>query len=726
MKRKKIVDTLANVNSDDLDRLNPKQREAASIITGAVLVIAGAGSGKTRVVTTRIVQLIKRGVPAKDILAVTFTNKAAQEMKERVSKLTDSQVVICTFHSLGVKVLRQSIHMMGYQRDFIIYDADDSEKLLKACVLELGLKEKKIEISAFKSFISNAKNAIETPEDVEGDLDFINTYRLYQAKLLQYNAVDFDDLLYLTVKLWQAHPDFLSYYQDKWPFVLIDEYQDTNHAQYLIAKLLVQKSGNLFVVGDPDQSIYSWRGAKVKNILEFERDYPGAQVISLEQNYRSHTNILNAANDLITYNSNRYEKSLWSDLGEGEKIKLFVGGDEREEASFVTSQIRYHQQQGVPLNDIVVFYRTNAQSRAFEDLLLYRNIPYVIIGGISFYQRREIKDIMAFLRIAQCPSDYISFLRTINLPKRGFGDATIEKIRLCSESENLSIFAYCQALIQGVSLQHSIRLSEKQRAGLTDYIGIVAELMHLSKEGRVDEVVVSAIERSRYMEYLKEDPETFADRKENLDALAAKAVEWVTLSENPSLEAFLEELSLKSNLDETNSPDARLSLMTIHNSKGLEYKVAFLVGLEEGLFPHINSNGNEAGLEEERRLCYVGLTRAREYLYLSCCQMRYLWGSLRSQRPSRFLNEIPAKYMERMRKPYQYGSDAYNARANVVSAEFEAEFQVDDRVFHKDFGIGVVQEVGEGSLGAIYKVFFTKDGSCKNLIGKYAALKKLV
>lgn len=709
---------------DELNFLNPEQRKAASIIEGPALVIAGAGSGKTRVVTTRIVQLIKSGIEPSSILGVTFTNKAAQEMKERIRGLTSHQVLVCTFHSLGVRVLRESIQALGYPRDFIIYDEDDCEKLLRAIIAELGLKDKKIELKVFRQFISQGKNALKEPHQCDGEADFIDVYRNYQAKLKQYGAVDFDDLLYLTVRLWQNFPDVLATYQERWPFVLIDEYQDTNHAQYLLTKLLVARSHNLFVVGDPDQSIYSWRGANINNILDFSKDYPGAQVINLEQNYRSSTNILNAANALITRNSNRYEKNLWSELGEGEKIKLFIGSNEREEADFVVTQIRNHLQLGVPLTDIVVFYRTNAQSRAFEDLLLYRRIPYVIVGGLSFYQRREIKDIMAFLRIAQCPSDFISFLRTINIPKRGLGEASIEKLRVAADHEGIPIISYCEALVNGLSMSSQVKLSEKQRLGLTDYIKIIHAIKSTIQTGKVEDAVMAAIQISRYVEYMKEDPESFDDRKENLNALVAKAVEWADMAETPTLESFLEELSLKSSLDESNRGTEHLSLMTIHNGKGLEYKVTFLVGLEEGLFPHINSNDKPEGVEEERRLCYVGITRAKEHLYISCCQSRFLWGTFRNQRPSRFLGEIPYEFLERVRRPVSV--DAPRPQRTIPTEKISnANFKVGDTVFHKDFGIGNIKELGESTMGATYKIFFINDKSMKTVVGNLAALKKL-
>ena len=734
------------VMNDLLKELNAEQRKAAMILEGPALVIAGAGSGKTKVVTCRIVQLIESGVDPLSILGLTFTKKASGEMRERISKLSRHDVLISTFHSLGALILRESIHLLGYQRNFIIYDAEDSDKLIKTCLIELNLTDKKFEARAFKNLISKAKNALEMPEesglsrDTHTDIEsaFPRVYALYQSRLKQYNALDFDDLLFLTVRLWKEHPLALERYQKRWPFVLIDEYQDTNEVQYTMIRLLVAKSNNIFVVGDPDQSIYSWRGANIRNILNFERDYPGARVICLEQNYRSSTNILNAANALISHNTDRYEKKLWSDKGSGEKIKLFVGEDEKTEANFVAKQVRFHRdEQFTSLNEMVVFYRTNAQSRAFEDYLSYQSIPYVIVGGVSFYQRREVKDILAFLRVAHAGSDFIAFTRTINLPKRGIGDATIEKMRIGANEERLTILAYCEALVTDQTLKKTFRLSAKQKESIMEYIRIIHELHVVAKENSIKELVLAAIERTHYLAYLKEDKETYEDRKANLDELIAKAVEWETFAEDPSLESFLEELSLKSTLDEVKESEERLSLMTIHNGKGLEFKVAFLVGLEEDLFPHANSRNSMDELEEERRLCYVGMTRAKEYLYLSYCYTRYLWGTLRMQRPSRFFKEIPEIYLENFKsasasalksgsfQPIRREKQVVVPLVQPVAIPSSEVFAGGETIFHKEFGIGQIKEAYEGSLGLTYKIFFTKDNSVKTLVAKYASLTRL-
>jgi DNA helicase-2/ATP-dependent DNA helicase PcrA len=729
---------------NNLFQLNPEQIKAVKATEGAFLVLAGAGSGKTRVVTMRIVHLINEGISPSKILGVTFTNKAAEEMRSRVNQLTQSQVMISTFHSLGAKILRESIGAIGYSPHFTIYDEEDVEKLLHNCLIELEISTKKSDVKPFRQMISQAKNALKAPEQITSfDLDskiednFVKVYTLYQNKLKEYQAVDFDDLLYLPVKIWQEHPHVLERYRERWSFVLIDEYQDTNAAQYLMAKLLVEKSGNIFVVGDPDQSIYSWRGAHIGNILNFERDYPGSTVIRLEQNYRSHSNILNLANELISYNTDRYEKELWSDLGEGEKVKLFVGEDDREEADFVATQVTYHKiEHDVPLRNMVIFYRTNAQSRVFEDSLLHRSIPYVIIGGISFYQRREIKDILAFLRMAHSGSDYMAFLRTINLPKRGFGDAAVEKIRHGANLERLTLLAYCDALVKNQPLENVCKLTAKQKESLKEYVDIIHDLHRMSKQESIKNLVKAAIEQTNYMDFLLEDKETYLDRRENLDQLITKAIEWETSAQLPTLEAFLEELCLKSNMDEVDQNQDRLNLMTIHNGKGLEFEVTFLVGLEEDLFPHINSEKDPKAIEEERRLCYVGVTRAKKYLYISYCRLRYLWGNLRRQEPSRFLKEMPKKYIEKFVPGVRVKRTMPIPNKNVMpKPSFKSIqpvppvameiFTPGDFIFHKDFGIGQIKESYEGSMGLTYKVHFNKDNHQRTLIAKYAVLSKL-
>ena len=622
--------------------LNPNQLDAALHQDGPLLVLAGAGSGKTRIVTYRIAQLIEKGVEPDEILAVTFTNKAAREMQERIHKLLhgkcyDSYPTICTFHSLGAQILRESIHHLGYANNFAIYDEEDANKLLKGCLDSLGAPKEKSLMKMVRSLISNSKNELLDPSDLDlsgtkPELQKLipEAYRLYKERLQIANALDFDDLLLLPVQLFRSCPDVLEMYQKRWLYVSIDEYQDTNHAQYMLAKLLVQRNQNILVVGDPDQSIYSWRGANIRNILNFEQDYPGAKTVRLEQNYRSRSNILDAANALIEHNQSRLAKNLWSDLGEGEMIQLYVAGNEKEEASYVVREIEHlHSFHKIPLSDMTIFYRTNFQSRIFEDFLLRRQIPYVIVGGISFYHRKEIKDVLAFLRMVESDTDAISFSRTVNLPKRGIGPTTLEKIFNESRTNLLG--------------PHNIKLSAKQSVSLNEYRELIHHLRRVKDEEPLHKLVLATVRESRYLDVLREDKETYEDRKANVEELIAKAREW----EGESLSTFLEELSLKSSLDEAENPEDCLNLMTIHNGKGLEFNSVFLVGMEEDLFPHANSRDSYEAVEEERRLCYVGMTRAKERLYLTAAEARFLWGQHRMMRPSRFLKEIPRHFLER-------------------------------------------------------------------------------
>jgi DNA helicase-2/ATP-dependent DNA helicase PcrA len=676
--------------------LNPDQTTAVEHLEGPMLVLAGAGSGKTRVVTFRIANLLKIGVPASEILAVTFTNKAAEEMRSRIEKLANHKILTCTFHSLCARILRESIASLGFQNDFAIYDEDDSEKLIKVCLTASNQKENLVK--TVKSHISTAKNNLVQPEE------YADIFQLYQTKLKEYNAVDFDDLLALTVQLLRDHPDVLEKYQRKWTFILIDEYQDTNAAQHEIIKLLAARHRNVFAVGDPDQSIYSWRGANVRNILEFEKDFPGARIVPLEQNYRSHTTILNAANALIKHNSSRYEKNLWSGLGPGEKICLNISENDHAEADFVVRQIL---KLGIPLSDCVIFYRTNFQSRVFEDALLRQKVPYIIIGGLSFYQRREIKDILAILRLVIGGADYIAFARTINLPKRGLGEAALEKFKEISENQGLSILDTCIGIIER---KIECKLSAKQFEGLKSYVDMILALREMVKARVALQTIISeAVDRSRYLDYLREDPETYEERRGNLAELVSKAAEWEGEYGTPSLTGFLEELSLKSSADEKDPSADAVRMMTLHNGKGLEFTAVFLVGMEEDLFPHMNSKDNPEALEEERRLCYVGMTRAKKYLFLTASRARFIWGSPRMMRPSRFLNEIPSEYLQ-------------DRQAAPAAYDEETVFASGDEVHHRDFGTGIVQKSYQTSLGLTYDVFFPQANTTRSLVAKFAKL----
>jgi DNA helicase II / ATP-dependent DNA helicase PcrA len=570
---------------DFLEKLNSQQHIAATHIEGPLLVLAGAGSGKTRVVTYRIAHLLKIGVPPSEILAVTFTNKAADEMRQRIFQLTQETILSCTFHSLCARILRESITHLGYRKDFTIYDDEDSDKVIKECLRTLGLKEEKSVCKALRTQISQAKNALTPPENISPDEKPLHqVYKMYQNKLKEYNALDFDDLLYLTVYLLKSDQHILTMYQKRWFFILIDEYQDTNMAQYTLIRLLAEKHNNVFAVGDPDQSIYSWRGANVYNILNFEKDFPGARVIALEENYRSHSLILEAANCLIKHNQGRYSKNLWSKRTEGEKITLYFADNEYEEARFVISQInKLYSDQKMSLNDCAIFFRTHSQSRLFEDYLLKENIPYVIIGGLSFYQRREIKDVLSWLRMILTSTDFIAFSRTINLPKRGLGDTTLQKLRETIEKQKMNIVP----CIQGILENHiACKLSTKQLQGLKEYISLILNMQKSASENKdLPLLIEQIIEQSRYIDYLREDPDTYQDRRENIEELITKAKEWQEEHPTYSLAQFLEELTLKSNPEKTNQNLDRLRLMTLHNGKGLEFSCVFIVGLEEDLLP---------------------------------------------------------------------------------------------------------------------------------------------
>lgn len=693
--------------------LNDAQLEAVHHIEGPLLVLAGAGSGKTRIVTMRIAHLIELGVPASEILALTFTNKAAEEMKSRIKALSTQAVLASTFHSLCARILRESIGALEYQTDFTIYDEKDSEHLLKTCLGMLGHTLEKGLLRSMKNAISQAKNDLLSPSEyaqvftAPEDKILAEAYIAYQQKLKEYNALDFDDLLFLTVQLFQKYPKVLEIYQNRWSFVLIDEYQDTNAAQYTITKLLTQKHTNVCVVGDPDQSIYSWRGANINNILNFETDFPGAKIIKLEENYRSTSHILNAANELIQNNTQRYEKKLWSALGEGEKVKVFFASSDREEAQFVLQTINHYIRASfLSLNDVVIFYRTNAQSRVYEDLFLKHNIPYVIVGGISFYQRREIKDLLSILRLIVSSTDFLSFLRSINLPKRGFGQTTLAKMQQLAEDEEKPILMLCDELLTSHPI---LKLSKRQKEGLYEFIHAIKMLREMAKtHASLDDILIEAIERTRYLEYLREDPDTYADRKENIDELIAKASEW---GEDGNLQDFLEELSLKSSADDSSTPYDSIKLMTLHNGKGLEFDLTFMVGMEEELFPHLNSRDSFEGLEEERRLCYVGMTRAKKHLYMTGSTYRTLWGTPKIMSPSRFISELPDQYTTYLNKSMP-----------TESFEEKEGLDVGMTVFHKNFGTGVIQKAYTTSMGPTYDVFFHEDNTTRSLVAKYAKL----
>ncbi|MCH9811660.1 ATP-dependent helicase [bacterium] len=695
-------------------QLNKEQQEACDHINGPLAVLAGAGSGKTSVVVNRVAKLIASGVPPYKILAVTFTNKAAGELKERLLKMELTPPLTVTFHALGVRILRESIHHFGYQNDFTIFDAADSLSLVKLLIQEItGKKEVKV-AKRLKKLISDAKRKMIPPGgslsellfDTEAEKSlFAEVYQRYIQRCMASNAVDFDDLILLTVKILQDN-DLREKYADRWEYLLVDEYQDTNHPQYLICKALCSKHNNLFVVGDPDQSIYSFRGAKISNILNFEKDFPGAKVIALQQNYRSTNHILSAANHVIEKNNRLYEKNLFSDNGDGERVGLHRFNNGFDEVRFVVRKVESYLRAGIDLSEMVVFYRTNSQSRMFEDGLIEAGIPYQIIGGLSFYQRKEIKDLLAYLRVLVSPSDFVSFTRIINLPKRGIGKKSVEKIIAAAMEEKISVIECCRKLLMG---EGTFKLTPKASNGLADFMQYYDKMKQFLSEGMdLSEVITESFSLSRYGEVLKEDRDSLQDRLENIDELVSKADNYQKERSN-ELSSFLEDVCLDVDSAEEIETYSKLSLMTIHNAKGLEFTACFVVGLEEDVFPHVRSKNSIEEIEEERRLFYVGMTRAKRFLHLTMAKRRFLWGSEKIMKESRFLLELPSAHVE-------------GASSLVHPPSVEGEIRPGSYVYHKTFGKGVVDKVYETSYGVTYDVLFAIDNEKRTLVAKFAKL----
>lgn len=685
--------------------MNQQQKQAVYSSGGPVLVLAGAGSGKTRVVTHRIIHLLEQGIPPQTILGVTFTNKASEEMRSRIRSLSHQEVWISTFHKLGARILRTWADRLGYTSRFAVYDEEDSENLLKICLKERDLAANEASVSFFRRAISSAKNRLITPQEfvveegerVEQTLLIPEIYAQYQEKMRLCGAVDFDDLLYLPVQLWKNCPEVLGAARQQWRYLLIDEYQDTNEAQYQLARLLVHPHNEIFAVGDPDQAIYSWRGANLNNILNFERDYPGASVVRLEQNYRSVSSILNAANHLIQRNRGRLHKDLWSMLGEGERAKVFRAWDERAEARFVASKIQQHNRANTALREMAVLYRTHAQSRLLEEVCLAEKIPYKIIGGISFYQRKEIKDLLAFLRVIHSDRDEVAFLRTVHVSRSGAGEATLKKILLQAKTLAISPLE----LIERWSTKQvspPARTPKKALDNLIRYAALMRRLQNLCAQNMaISDLITELLRAFSYAEILKQEEPNAEERLENIDALITKSIEWESSAEDPSLTLFLEELALQSSLDSGSNEEDALQLMTVHHGKGLEFEVAFVVGLEEGLFPHINALA-ESQIEEERRLCYVAITRAKKTLYFTYADVRTLWGTTQSRRKSRFLAEIPFESLDHVTQTH---------------SSVDRLPKVGQRVFHKVQGFGIVRE---HCPPAICVVTFDQEGNRERVL----------
>lgn len=633
----------------DLSMLNPEQRLAAETLEGPVLILAGAGSGKTRALTYRVANLMDHGVKPWSILALTFTNKAAREMKERIARLVGDQAEeawISTFHSTCARILRRDIEKLGYGRSFTIYDDDDQGTVIKEILKRQNIDEKFLPPREIKAKISDAKNRLLGPDEwfAQTGRDFRSqtlhdVFVAYEERLKAANALDFDDLLVKTLELLAEHPPVLESYRDRFRYVMVDEYQDTNYAQYMLVKLLTDRSRNLCVVGDDDQSIYGWRGADIRNILDFEKDYPDATVIKLEQNYRSTANILDAANQVIAHNTGRKEKALWTEQGEGETIKLFCAGDEREEAAWVADRIKKLERHGEGYGHTAVLYRTNAQSRVLEEMLMRAGIPYKVFGGLRFYDRREVRDVIAYLRVIANPTDDVSLRRIINVPKRSIGDATITELVNHAQQEQMPLFSALTDL--------PASLSSRPRKCVGDFFTLMTTLMAMKEALPLGEFVQQLVEMTGLLsQYQKEDSDEARTRIENIQEFLGAVEEFARQTENATLEDYLENVALVTELDQAEDEKQYVTLMTLHSAKGLEFPNVFMTGMEEGVFPSGRSLMEETRMEEERRLCYVGITRARQRLFLSRASQRMLYNQVNHNAPSRFLAEIPERLLE--------------------------------------------------------------------------------
>ena len=807
----------------DLEGLNPAQHQAVMTTQGPLLVLAGAGSGKTRVLTFRIAHMIAdEGVRPWQILAITFTNKAAAEMRERLEALLPNNIRgmwVCTFHAMCVRLLREDGERLGYGPNFAIYDDDDSKRLVKTILSDLDIDVRQFPLNSIRSKISAAKNALLYPDDVEAQaaspMDHVVTrvYRALQTRLDKANAMDFDDLLIKAFELLSKYPDVLAKYQERFRYINVDEYQDTNGVQYAITKLLASKYRNLMVVGDDDQSIYSWRGADIKNILAFEKDYEEAVVVKLEQNYRSTGHILAAANAVVAHNSHRKPKRLFTDEGDGEKIQVYQASDERDEGAWIGSEIEKLHDKGTSYDNIAVFYRTNAQSRILEDMLLRAGVPYKIVGGTRFFDRAEIRDVMAYLKVVVNPDDDMAALRVINTPRRGIGATSIQKIQTYALYNGLSFFSACEACVMEESL-----LTAKVRNALVEFTSAIEHGRHI--DGELDEVVEAIVDRSGLIRALEaehtieadgrienireffgvaaEFDESHDDVEETLESLqqlseagALDAQDAASLSEagfdaatgalagaatqqSPApqeeslhpqvvaekLPAFMEWLALRSDLDSLDGSTSAVTLMTIHAAKGLEFPAVFVAGMEEGIFPHANYEAEAAQLEEERRLAYVAITRARKRLYLTYASTRRTYGSVQANPVSRFVGEIPQEHVKAIgvgsagfsgvgwakrgdrhgtfgsgRGSEVYGGNVFGSRTRSTGgapaprtapiqkdpARASASFAVGDQVSHKTFGPGIVLAV----QGDTIEVKFTRTNKTKKLMKGFAPIVKI-
>ena len=745
---------------DLMQGLNEPQQRAVACLQGPLLIVAGAGSGKTRVLTFRIANLLEHGVPPYRILAITFTNKAAREMRERVDALIGDaaqDVWLSTFHSFCARFLRMELEHYGrYAKNFVIYDAADSKGLIRECLKELNIDEKHTAPGAVQAHISDAKNRLlDVAAFTAQATDFFaeqvaKIYALYQSKLQENNALDFDDLLMLTVELLTKNEELRTKYQKKFQYILVDEYQDTNGAQYAITKLLAAEHRNICVVGDADQSIYGWRGADMRNIMNFEKDYPEATVILLEQNYRSTKNILAAANAVIENNLTRKKKELWTDNPTGDRITIYEGATEKNEASYIVREVeRLHTMFHVKYGDIAVLYRTNAQSRNIEEAFYATGVPYAMVGSVRFYDRREIKDIIAYLRVIYNPRDTLSLLRIINVPRRGLGPTSIARMMETAEEYRISLF---EVITDAQLLSMIPKLSAKVKLALEEFAAMVFTFMGQLGTRPIHEIVEDVIETSGYAAALEEEKkEDNRDRLENLREFISVAKNFddgAAEGEN-GLADFLAQIALISDVDQTEQSDGTVTLMTFHAAKGLEFPAVFMAGMEEGLFPHSRTLLDDTEIEEERRTCYVGITRAERRLYLTYARQRTIYGRTEMSRPSRFLAEIPEQLVEHKEADFFSGTDLRApsniwserstrterkrympppqhtaADGSVIRPDASAAFQAGDAVRHSKWGDGRIVAISGSGEDAELSIAFPGEG-IKKFVQKYAPILKL-
>ena len=724
-----------------LDGLNREQQQAVQHTEGPLLILAGAGSGKTKVLTVRIAYLLAQGVNPYEILAITFTNKAAKEMKSRVEGLVGdvaNRIWLSTFHSFCAKFLRFELdNFLGYNSNFTIYDTSDSQVVIKAALKALNLDDKYYPVGAMISSISDAKNKLMFASDFRKQArDFYqqkvaDVYEYYEKELRKNNALDFDDLLLVAVKLLQSNAAVLEKYSKRFKYVMIDEYQDTNHAQYLLAYLLSSHWKNIAVVGDADQSIYAWRGADIQNILDFEKDYPNCTSIKLEQNYRSTKIILDAANAVIDNNEGRPEKNLWTDKTEGAKIQHFTAQSEHEEAAFIGDTIvKKHDIHGVPYGDMAILYRTNAQSRVLEEALIKRALPYTMVGGTKFYDRKEIKDVLAYLRVLYNPFDDLSLLRIINVPKRSIGATTVSKLQDYARENGTSLFMTLTQL----HLVDTIKGKTKEK--LEEFGILIFTLVAEMDDKSVLDILEAILDRTGYLAQLEEstDPQDQA-RAENIGELLSVAKDFQDTNPTGTVEDFLEQVALVNDVDSFEQEESKVTLMTLHAAKGLEFPIVFLGGLEEGLFPHSRTLMNPEEIEEERRLAYVGITRAEKELYISNATTRTVFGRTSSYLPSRFIDEIPAELVDSLRAKRRIPDDikptvprhmsvaSRPVTKPIIRNEVIADWKVGDTAIHSKWGNGKVVNVSGEGAGMKLTIEFPTQG-VRVVMAKFAPVKK--